>query len=109
MRRRPLVAIFTAYALLLAPLLGAMAAYAPAHGFELCTSADGDAPANSPNHSECCLVGPCACAAPAMAPLAAISFVLPSHDRTLVAALIASTSRAGPALAAPPRGPPSRA
>ena len=83
MRRlgRPLVAIFAAYALLLAPLLGAIA-YAPGDGFALRTSQGESAPANLPNHSECCLFG--ACAAPALSPPAAVPLLLPTRSQALV-------------------------
>jgi hypothetical protein len=108
MGRRRFVAIFTAYALLLMPLFGAMTAYAPGHGFALCTSSDSSVPANTPSHA-CCLFGVCTCAAPASSPVTAAPLPPPVRAHAAVAARGIATSYAEPSLAAPPRGPPPHA
>jgi hypothetical protein len=105
---RPLVAIFTAYALLLAPLLGATA-YAPGERFALCVSQDEDAPADLPNQGECCFLGACHGAAPALSPSTTVRLLLPARSRAFVTASAASVSHAEFSLAASPRGPPPRA
>ncbi len=114
MRRlgRPIVAIFAAYALLLAPVLGALAAgrMADQH-FALCaaSAADHGAPADSVKHELCCVLGACASAAPGLMPGVATAVASPRLGSAIVTALAAPFDRIPAPLAAPPRGPPTRA
>jgi hypothetical protein len=109
MRRfgRPFVAIVVAYALLLAPLLGALT-FAPGGDLALCLSQDDGVPAKAPSHRECCLLGACHGATPA--PVALVALPLPpyrrSHSPSAAPAPVVCPDRL---LAASPRGPPPRA
>jgi hypothetical protein len=110
MRRygRPLVAIVAAYALLLAPLLGATAR-AFGDDFALCLSRDNGAPSSLPDRRECCVLGACHAGVPALTPAAAVLSPLPARRHAAVHAPATSLCLAESSLAAPPRGPPSRA
>jgi hypothetical protein len=105
---RSLIALLTAYAVVLAPLLGAVA-LPPNEGLALCVSRDEGSPAAPADDGECCLLGACHAAAPALSSPAGVPLLISARSKALPAMSAPLVLGAEVSLAAPPRGPPSRA